>query len=154
MNVKATAKKQAAQQVNQAAGRLQFIHKPKGGWLALMREALGMSGADVAGRMGVSRAAVHQAERNEKKGAITIAQMQKIADAMDAEFVYAVVPKETVEQTIYDQARKLAERRVKRAGMHMALESQALTPDQMARRIDALAEDLVRDMPRNFWDVV
>ena len=109
-----------------AAQQLQALHQPRGGWLALVRHALGMSGAHVAARMGVTRNAIYQAERNEKDGAITIAQMRKIAAAMDATFIYAVVPKGSIEEVIRNQARRKAEARVRRAGSHMALESQSL----------------------------
>jgi predicted DNA-binding mobile mystery protein A len=112
-----------------------------------------MSGANVAERMGVSRAAIFQAERNERRGAITIAQMRKIAAAMDAEFVYAVVPKRSVEDVIRAQALRKAEARIRRVSSHMALESQSLSSEQTRRRITNLAEELVREMPPDFWTV-
>jgi predicted DNA-binding mobile mystery protein A len=153
MNVRETARRQYVRIVNRAAEQLQSLHQPKGGWLALLRHALGMSGAQVAARMGVSRNAIYQAERNERDGAITITQMRKIADALDAEFVYAVVPKGSVEDVIRTQARRKAEARVRRASAHMALESQSLTVEQTRQRIETLAEELARDMPPDFWEV-
>ena len=153
MNVKETARKQYVRLVDRAAQQLQALHQPRGGWLALVRHALGMSGAHVAARMGVTRNAIYQAERNEKDGAITIAQMRKIAAAMDATFIYAVVPKGSIEEVIRNQARRKAEARVRRAGSHMALESQSLTNEQTKQRIDALADELAREMPPDFWEV-
>jgi len=112
-----------------------------------------MSAAQVAGRMGITRAAIYQAERNEKEGAITIAQMRKIAEAMDAEFIYALVPKfGSVEAAIKVQAYKKAEQRVRQASAHMALEDQALDRTQTNERTELLAEELVRKMPSDFWD--
>ena len=153
MSVKDTARKQYVRIVDRAAEQLRNFHRPKDGWLALLRQALGMSGANVADRMDVSRNAIYQAERNEREGAITIAQMRKIAEAMDAEFVYAVIPKGCVEDVIRAQARRKAEARVRRASSHMALESQSLPREQTKRRIDDLAEQLIRDMPSDFWQV-
>lgn len=153
MNVKDTVRKQHVRLVDQTATRLHNIQQPKGGWLALVRRALGMSGAQVSARMGVSRNAIYQAERNEREGAITIAQMRKVADAMNAEFVYAVVPKGSVDDVIRAQARRTAEARVRRASSHMALESQSLPSEQTKRRIEDLADELVRNPPPDFWEL-
>lgn len=153
MSVRDTARKQNERTVDRAARQLADLPRPKGGWLSLLRNALGMSGAQVAARMGVSRAAIYQAERNEREGAITIAQMEKIARAMGAEFVYAVVPKDGVDSVVRDQARRKAEAVVRRAAGHMALESQSLTPEQTRQRIEDLAEDLARDRPPGFWEI-
>lgn len=56
---------------------LKSLDKPAEGWLVAMCKAIGMSGSEVVSRMGLSRNAVYQAERNERDGAITINQMQK-----------------------------------------------------------------------------
>ncbi len=151
MSVRDTARKQNARIVERASGQLRNLYQPKGGWLALLRHALGMSGAQVAARMGVSRNAIYQAEGDEREGAITIARMRKIADAMNAEFVYALVPKGSVDDVIRAQARQKAEALVRRARAHMALESQSLSNEQTKQRIEELADELVRNMPSDFW---
>ena len=152
MNVRDTARKQNMRIVERTSEQLRNLYQPKGGWLALLRHALGMSGAQVAARMGVSRNAIYQAEGNERAGAITIAQMRKIAEAMNAEFVYALVPKGSVDDVIRAQARQKAEALVQRASAHMALESQSLSNEQTKRRIEDLADELVRDRPSDFWE--
>ncbi len=102
---------------------------------------------------GVSRNAVCQAERNERDGAITINQMHKLADAMGGRFVYAIVPESgRVKDIIRAQARRKAEARIMRAGAHMALEKQSLTSAQTVHHIEDLAEELIRDMPLDFWE--
>jgi predicted DNA-binding mobile mystery protein A len=112
-----------------------------------------MSGAEVAARMGVSRNAIYQAERNEREGAISISQMEKLAEAMGGRFVYAIILEGSVQDVIRAQAYRKAEARVRRAGAHMALESQSLSREQTKRKIDELAEELMRDMPSDFWEV-
>jgi len=153
MNVKDTARKQYVRIVDRAAQQLKSVQKPSEGWLSVLRKALGMSGAEVAARMGVSRGAVYQAERNEREGAITINQMQKLAEAMGGRFVYAIVPEGSVEDVIRAQARRKAEARIRRASAHMALEKQSLPSAQTRQRIEELADELVRDMPPDFWEV-
>lgn len=153
MSVKDTARKQYVRIVDRTARHLESIHKPSEGWLSVMRKALGMSGGEVAARMGVSRNAVYQAERNEREGAITINQMQKLAEAMGGHFVYAIVPDGSVDDVIRAQARRKAEARIRRASAHMALEKQSLPSAQTKQRIEELADELVRDMPPDFWEV-
>ena len=151
MSVADTAKKQYATRLDEAAKRLSGLVTPPEGWLTSMRKALGMPGAAVAARAGVTRAAIYQAERNERDGAITIRQMEKLAEAMGGRFVYAVVPEGSVDDLLRTQAMKKAEARVRRAGMHMALEQQALREYEMQIRIERLAAELLRDMPPDFW---
>lgn len=153
MSVKDTARKQYMRIVDRTAQQLESVQKPSEGWLSVLRKALGMSGAEVAARMGVSRGAVYQAERNEREGAITINQMQKLAEAMGGRFVYAIVPEGSVEDVIRAQARRKAEARIRRASAHMALEKQSLPSAQTRQRIEELADELVRDMPPDFWEV-
>lgn len=153
MSVKDTARKQYVRIVDRTAQQLESIPKPSEGWLSVLRKSLGMSGAEVAARMGVSRGAVYQAERNEREGAITIKQMQKLAAAMGGRLVYAIVPEGSVEDVIRDQARRKAEAHIHRASAHMALEKQSLPGAQAIKRIDELADELLRDMPPDFWAV-
>ena len=47
----------------------------------------------LAARMGVSPARVSVMERDEQRGAVTLRMMQKAAEALGCEFVYALVPK-------------------------------------------------------------
>ncbi|MDN2582331.1 mobile mystery protein A [Aquibium sp. ELW1220] len=152
MTVKTTARKQYSQIVDRMAERLATAATPPEGWLTVLRKALGMSGSDVAARAGVSRNAVYQAERNERDGAITINQMQKLAQAMGGRFVYAIIPEEgNADSLIRAQARRKAEARVQRASAHMALEKQSLTSAQTAQRVDDLTDEMLRDAPSDFW---
>ena len=60
---------------------------PGDGWIATIRKALGMSGAALARRLGVTRARVSQAERAEREGGITLKEMDEFAAAMGCRFV-------------------------------------------------------------------
>lgn len=114
----------------------------------MFRKALGMSGADVAARSGVSRNAIYQAERNERDGVITLNQMHKLAEAMGGHLVYAIVPKERrVEEIIRAQAR------IMRASEHMTFEQKSLTREQTKMRVANLTNELMRNMPPDFWSV-
>ncbi|QUS40846.1 mobile mystery protein A [Tardiphaga alba] len=126
---------------------------PPEGWLRTVRKSLGMSGAQLARRMGVTRARIAQAETSEGEGGITLKSMQATAEAMGCRFVYAVVPEGgRIEDVILAQARRKATALVHAASKHMALESQVLPDESIAREIDRLKHQLARDMPADFWN--
>jgi len=152
MDVKSTARRQYIRAADAAAAGASGIKQPSEGWLTTIRKALGMSGADVAARLGQGRNTVYQAERNERNNVITLAQMEKLATAMGCHFVYAIVPDGRIEDVIRKQARQKAEARIRRVSAHMALEQQSLPEPQIQARIEDLAEELVRTMPPDFWD--
>src|SRR5579872_3981202 len=56
--------------------------RPSGGWLRAIRQALGMTTRQLAKAVGVSQAAVMDAERTEAKGDITLSTLQRYATAL------------------------------------------------------------------------
>lgn len=60
---------------------------PERGWLRSTREALGLSRAVVAERLGVTRASVQDFEEAEARGAITLASLRRVAAALDCDVV-------------------------------------------------------------------
>jgi predicted DNA-binding mobile mystery protein A len=150
MSVKTLAQQQYQRIVNSAAS-LAVVQTPPEGWLRTVRNALGMSGAQLAKRMGVTRARVAQAEHAELTGGATLKSMQAAAQAMGCRFVYAIVPPGRIEDVITAQARKKAAAIVGTASNHMALESQTLPDEKNAQEVERLAKDIAREMPPNFW---
>ncbi len=67
-------------------------HKPARGWLRAVREAVGLSQGDVAGRMAVKRQSYAQFETAEETESISLASLRKSAAAMGCELVYFLVP--------------------------------------------------------------
>lgn len=151
-SVKETAIRQYARQLDGTAQQLAGLSKPKDGWIATMRKALGMSAPELARRTGVTKPAIYQAERKERVGGISLQHMEKLAEAMGGQFVYAIVPVDSVKDVLTSQARKTAEQTVKRASAHMALEKQSLTSKQIEEEIERLAKELLRDRPNDFWE--
>ena len=153
MSVRATAKRQYMRIVDRAVEQIGSLQIPSEGWLTTMRKALGMSVPQLARRAGVTKAAIYQAERKERERGITIRQMEKLADSLDGRFVYAIVPAHgDIRDRLRVQARAKAERIVRRASSHMALEKQSLTNEQIVQETERLANRLVDDMPSDFWD--
>ncbi|MEO3432936.1 mobile mystery protein A [Inquilinus sp. CAU 1745] len=152
MSVKQTALHQYQAMVNRVALRSASLRMPPEGWLRTVRKALGMSGAQLARRMGVTRARIAKIEQAELDGGVTLRSMQATAEAMGCRFVYAIVPPRAVEDVIQGQARKKAAAIVASASGHMALEDQALPEEKMEQEISRIAGDLLHEMPSDFWD--
>jgi predicted DNA-binding mobile mystery protein A len=77
---------------------------PSGGWVRNMRDALGMSSYQLARRMGLSQTRVAQLEVAEVDGSIRLAALRRAAEAMSCTVVYALVPKEPLEDIVLRQA--------------------------------------------------
>ncbi len=128
------------------------LQAPRGGWIRTVRTALGMSNQQLAHRLGQSRQAVAQFERNEARGAITLAKLREVADAMDCDVVLALRPRAgSVEETVRLQAVRKAERLHDSVVHTMALEGQSAgVPRAPTAHVDI--EWWVRENARRLWD--
>ena len=131
--------------------KVKGIQTPVKGWLRSIREALGMSGKQLAERIGVSQPRVVQMEKDELSDALTLKTMRQVAEAMDCMFVYALVPRTSLEETMRDQAKKVAEQRLSRTSHTMLLEDQQVSNDERRKMLDSKVEDLIREQPKDFW---
>lgn len=155
MAVKSIVAEQYKAIVDKASANLTKSSPPKEGWIKTMRKAIGMSVINIAKNMGVTRASVYQSERLEKSGGITLRQMEQIAGAMKCKFVYAIVPHDnfkSVQDMINWQSKKKAVEIVKKASVHMALEAQDLSLEQREYEVKRIMDELLKDMPSDFWD--
>jgi predicted DNA-binding mobile mystery protein A len=69
---------------------------PARGWLRALREAIGLSQAEVAARAGVKRQSLAQFEAAEERGSISLSSLRRAAAAMDCDLAYFIVPRSTV----------------------------------------------------------
>lgn len=118
------------------------ISIPQKGWIRAIRDSLGMNGRQLADRLHVTRQHVWEIERDELTGSLTLKSMRKVAESLDSAFVYAFVPRISLEQTVHDQAKQVAENRLKRASQSMLLEGQELNEDD---ELDAMS-DMIEEM--------
>lgn len=66
---------------------------PREGWVKAIRRARDLSTRQFAERLGVSQPAVVQAERNEAAGTISLAHLFRLAEALDCDFHYLMLPR-------------------------------------------------------------
>lgn len=125
------------------------FERPVRGWIKAIREALGMSSAQLAKRLGIKQPTLTEIEQSELKGTIQLTTLRRVAEAMDCTLVYALVPKKSLEAIVREQARKVARRRLQSVEHSMLLEGQGVPHKSFEKRIDALASDI---SPRALWD--
>lgn len=158
MSIDKIVAKQYREKVNQAVSQfgdlaIQPNHGlPEEGWLRTVRSALGMTGTQLAKRLGVTKARVFKAEQDEPHGSVTLKSMQAMAEAMDCSFVYAVVPKHNVENVIKQRAIEKAREQVNVASRHMTLEGQSLSKEQLEYEVDRIAAQIIDKMPSDLWN--
>src|SRR5580704_1116136 len=95
---------------------------PVRGWIAAIRGALGMSTAQLAKRLGIKQPSVVAMEQSEVKGAIELATLRRVAEALDCTLIYALVPNRPLEATVRERARIFARRRLAPVEHAMMLE--------------------------------
>ncbi len=152
MGIEAVVLKQYQNKVDQALKQFGGYAIPSDeGWLKTVRKALGMSGSQLARRLGVTKGRVSQAESAELTGSATLKSMQNIAQAMDCRFVYTVIPEKEIASVIRDQAIFKAKEQIQAASTQMALEAQALSDQQLAFEVTRLAAEIIEKMPADLW---
>jgi predicted DNA-binding mobile mystery protein A len=130
---------------------LRTLSPPRRGWIAEVRNVLGMSTRQLAQRMSVSQPSITGLERSERQGAVSLNSLQKAAEALNCRLVYAFVPEESFEHIVREQARTVARRMLDNVEHTMALEDQAGESGRQEEAIAELADDLVRSLSRELW---
>ena len=120
---------------------------PMQGWLKTIREILGMTSIQMAEKLNISQPRIASMEKEEKN--IKISTMERIAESLNCDFVYAFIPREKIDDIIYNQAKKKAEKILSRTKKNMALENQAAEDS-------ALLEDIIQELLKGniarIWD--
>ena len=71
---------------------------------------------------------------------------------MNCDFYYAIVPRGEINTLIEDKARRHAIKLINNTNVHMQLESQGTSKEQIQLQIDQVAKQLINEMPKWFWD--
>lgn len=124
---------------------------PKKGWVKEIRETLGMSMQDLAHRQGTIKQRVERIEKDEVSKKLTLESMQKVANALDCEFVYFLVPRSSLQTTLNEQAQKAAAEIVKNVNQTMNLEAQGTSEKSKRALVNKLAQEMLLKGDRKIW---
>jgi predicted DNA-binding mobile mystery protein A len=129
----------------------QWARPPKG-WLRAIRDAVGMTAAQMAARLGVSQPRILALEKDEVRGGVTLDMLSRAAQALDCTLVYALVPNQPLEEMVQKRAEKAAAERIVSVDHTMRLEHQGLSREELQAERERLAAELLRGNPRRLWD--
>lgn len=125
-----------------------FAPPPKG-WVRAIRDALGMSGAQLGRRLDMTPQGVLAMERSEAHGKAQLDTLRRAAEAMDCVLIYAIVPRTSLDQMVEQRARALALEALGRVSHSMALEDQQVDRD-LEERISSFIANGLRE--RDLWE--
>jgi predicted DNA-binding mobile mystery protein A len=149
--------KDRAQARKQLDKRLDFVRstdaltRPPRGWIKAIREALGMTTAQLAKRLGVSQPRAVEIEKAEKTGAITLDTLERSARAMDCKLVYAFVPRKSLSQLVEDRAQIIAKERLVVTGHNMALEAQSVSAEDEKEHFEQMVRQIMEKAGSDIW---
>jgi predicted DNA-binding mobile mystery protein A len=112
-----------------------------------------MTAGQLGRRIGVSQARVTEAEKAELEGRITLRTLRRIADGLGCDVAYALVPRSTLDMTLYNQANQAAQRIVGEVAHGMALEAQSTDDRTHAAQVEAVRERLIAEGSSRIWEL-
>lgn len=125
--------------------------RPSSGWIKAIRESLGMAATHLASRLGVTTSTVIRLEVSEADDTISLATLRRAAEALGCELHYALVPKQSLADTLENRALTLARQQMVAVSHTMALEAQATSPEAVEEQTRVLAESLLKGSRRALW---
>jgi len=148
---RATARRQLDKRLCALANEEALI-RPSRGWVKAIREALGMTTAQLAKRLGVSQPRAVMIEKAEATGSITLESLERAAQALDCRLVYALVPRKSLDTLVEERAHLLAQKRLESASHTMALEAQGVETSDENEQIKRLVQQLIAKSGSKLWE--
>ena len=134
-------------------GVLKQVAIPPTGWVKAIRTSFGMSMQQLGNKLDISKQAILDIEKREQNGSITIKSLKEIAQVMDMQLVYGLVPNDgSLDLLIEKRATELATKIVLRTYPTMKLEDQGISQQRIKNAIKERAEEIKKEMPKILWD--
>ncbi len=147
---RAMARKQLDKRLN-LLQKVDILARPPRGWIKAIREALGMTTAQLGRRLGVSQPRVLAIEKAEVSGSIKLESLERAAHALDCRLVYALLPRKSLEYLVEDRARELAKKRLRAISHSMALEDQRVDEADEQEHLERLVQKLLNQPGSALW---
>lgn len=144
--------RQKTRQLDDVLAAAKLPSRPRSGWIAAVRQALGMSKTQLAKRMNIVRQSLSDLESNELKGTITLTSLRNAADGLGCDLHYVLVPRKPLEQMVTDQALHRASKKLGRINQSQALEASAIETESFSRAVTDLATEIEILRPADLWN--
>lgn len=125
--------------------------QPPGGWLRSIRESIGRSIRVQASILGISASTLQKSERAEAEDRITLGQLRKLAQGLDCELVYALVPRKPLRQVVEDRATEIAKAEVMSVTHTMSLEAQRPSEEHVNEKVRKRRDELLEGSWSSLW---
>lgn len=125
--------------------QLQRHAPPRCGWTKTLRLALGMSSKALGSRVGMTGQGVRKLEQAEADGTITLKTLARLAQGLDCEVRYVLLPRTSLVEQVLTRAQQVADAPVP------ATTSQAGALLHEAETLEAISTLLARVNRRGFW---
>ena len=147
----ALASLQAADRELEAYRERPLPPRPASGWANHLRQLLGKPARLVGDRLGLQVRSVFRLEQAEATEVITLANLRRLADALDCDLAYVMVPRQPLEEQLRSRAREVAKRRLERLPDVVWLENPEVAQQGEFAQLDWLTEKVLRDGSRRLW---
>ncbi len=124
---------------------------PSSGWLKAIRESLGRSLRGQAQRIGITAPTLLKSEAAELTGGITLSQLRKLAQGLDCELVYGLVPQQPLSKMVETQAEQMARREILGVAHSMSLEDQRPSDKFLDQQIAERRQSLLEGSWTKLW---
>lgn len=148
---RATARRQIDKRLSTLRNSDALVRPPRG-WVKAIREALGMTAAQLGERIGVSKQRALALEKAESSGSITLESLERAAKALDCRLVYALVPRKPLETMVEERAFRRAKEQLRATRHTMALEAQGIDKTEEELQLERLARALTERASSALWD--
>ncbi len=126
--------------------------RPPVGWIKAIREALGMTTAQLAKRIGVSQPRAFAIEKAEKDRSITLDSLERAAHALDCELVYTLLPRKPLNDLVKERAQFVALKRLQPIQHSMALEAQSVNDSDEKEQFERLVQRIIGKAGSELWN--
>lgn len=127
------------------------IRTPKRGWIKAVREMLGMSVTQLGKRTKLNPTTISRLESNEVKEVITLTSLKKLANALECDVCYALIPRKPFIDILEERAALVIKNQLTRTEGSMSLENQG-GGDISAHKLTARKAILVETLDKRLWN--
>ncbi len=138
-------------QLDARLAQLPPLEEPRAGWIRTIREALGMTMAQLGTRLRISPQSVQDLEQREKLETISVAKLREAAEALECELKIVFVPRSSLESAMREQAAQKAREERNRLIHTMQLEAQGEGGEEVLDEGRAIELWLTK-RARRLWD--
>jgi predicted DNA-binding mobile mystery protein A len=126
--------------------------RPEKGWIKAVREALGMTTAQLGKRLGVSQQRAAMLEKAETDGSITLKSLEQAAQSLGCRVVYVLYPEQPLSKTMRARAELVADQQLRAVEQTMRLEDQSVKNSDLRNDTQTRLVEQLLKRPARLWD--